>query len=53
MPYDDGVTFEDDPFTDRDFPIVVKRDGIVIYRGARFNNGFDRDGTPLPMEYSD
>jgi hypothetical protein len=42
------ITIEDDPKNPQ--MVIVKRNGIVLGSVARFNNGFDENGYPLPME---
>jgi hypothetical protein len=42
------ITTEDDP-EDRNM-LIVKKDGEFVGKVARFNNGLDEDGYPIPME---
>ena len=44
-----AITFEEDK-NDKNLPVVVKRNGKEIGRVAKFNNGFTKDGHPLPLE---
>ena len=43
-----SITTEDDP-DDKDV-VIVKKEGKPIGKVSRFNNGFDENGYPLPME---
>jgi hypothetical protein len=40
--------FEDK--TNKNLPIVIKRDNVEIGKISRFNNGLTKDGFPLPLE---
>ena len=42
------IVLKDDPI-DKDMIIVIKNENF-IGRCARFNNGFTKDGYPLPLE---
>jgi len=43
-----GVTTEDDP--NNKSMVVVRKNGKIVGKVSRFNNGLDEDGYPLPME---
>jgi len=43
-----NITTEDDP-TNKNM-VIVKKDGKFVGKVSRFNNGFDENGYPLPME---
>jgi len=42
------ITTEIDP-TDETM-VIVKKDGVMVGKCSRFNNGFDENGHPLPLE---
>jgi hypothetical protein len=42
------ITTEKDPKNPQ--MVIVKKDGIIVGSVSKFNNGFDENGFPLPME---